>query len=1001
MKKFLLFSFLLLTFGWIAQAQDRSVTGIVTSSEDGSVIPGVSISIKGSSAGTTTDANGKYRISAASGSTLVFSSIGFQTHEIILGTQSVVDVRLSPKATDLSEAVIVGYGSIKKADITGSIVSVAPKNIENVPFTSVDKALQGQVAGLQSSAASGAPGANQVVRIRGISSINASNDPLWVIDGIPVNSGQGSSLTTTSNLLSTLNPNDIESISVLKDAASQSIYGSRAANGVIIVNTKKGKSGKTRYRFDTEIGQSDIAYQNPRSRPLNASEYFEVTREGLLNAGYSEAVTNSTVSGLGEGNGVDFDWLNAVLRKATQQQYNLSVEGGNDKTTFFVSGGHLRQEGVVINTDYSRTNGNVRLTHKASNKLTINVNMNGGFVNQRTPLGAGAFGNPVLSAFFMLPSRSPYNADGSYNITSLGGLHNTLALAEWDKRRLRQTSLRGNVFAEYAILSNLKFKTSLGADVNLLEEDQYNNPNHGDGASVGGRAFSYYTRYFNWVWTNTLNLQQKLTHSGDLMLNAQLGYESQASRGYFSSLQAQGFLPFLSLSWPASGSTPITSSTTISDYTFVSQFITGDINYKNRYVVSGSFRRDGSSRFSPNNKYGNFWSAGVSWNVDQENFMQNLSFINQFKLRSSYGVNGNAGIGNYDWQAVYSTGYNYNQTTGIAPSSVGNANLTWELNKPFNVGADLSFLGNRINLTAEYYNRKSENLLLSVPLSGTSGFTTATRNIGAMKNEGVELTLNVTPVQFKDFKWVIDFNYSHNTNKITSLPSGSDIISSPFIYRVGESVYTYYMREYAGVDPANGNPLWYSASDHATTTSTYSSAEQTVLSGKSTLPKYFGSFTNTFTYKGISLDFQFYYNAGNYSREVYGSYYLGAGYGGTYNKLARVLDRWQQAGDVTDIPKYVYGGNNNFHSLSTFYIFKGDYIRLRNVQLGYRFPASLISKIGLSSAFIYARGTNLWTIVKDKNLPFDPEQGIPTNTTASALSVFIPKTLTLGLNIGF
>lgn len=995
----LLFAFLL--FYGSVNAQSRPVTGKVTISEDGSALPGVSVLVKGTNRGTQTNSSGNYEITAAPGETLVFSFIGLISKQENVANRTVINVNLESDENLLNETIVVGYSSLTKPAITGSISLVKPESIENRPFTSVDKALQGNVAGLQSVAANGTPGGAQNIRIRGTSSINASNEPLWIIDGVPVNSGDASRLTTTANLLSTLNPNDIESISVLKDAASQSIYGSRAANGVIVVTTKSGKAGKTRFRFDTEIGSSDIAWQNPSSRPLNASEYLEITREGLLNGGYTEANTNSILTGLGQGNEVDFNWLDAVTKTGTQQQYNLSAEGGNEKTTFFVSAGNFRQEGIIINTDYKRSTGNVRITHKANNKLRFNVNLNGGHVNQRTPLGGGAFGNPVGSAYFLLPTRSPYNEDGTFTTTNLG-THNTLALTEWDKRRLKETSLRGNTYVEYDILPNLSFKTSLGADFNILEEDQYNNPTHGDGQASNGRAFAYYTRYFNWTWTNTLNYIQKLNQAGDVNLNLQAGYESQASRGYFSNVQSQGFLPFYSLEWPASGSTPITSSAYISDYTFVSQFLAGNLNYKNRYVLSGSFRRDGSSRFSPDNKYGNFWSVGATYNIDQEEFFSDVDYISQLKIRTSYGVNGNAGLNNnYPWQTVYATGYNYNQLTGIAPSGVGNPDLTWELNKPFNIAVDLGFLKNRITLTAEWYTRSSENLLLSVPLSRTTGFATATRNVGSLKNTGVEITIGATPVKTGDFTWDLDFNFANNHNEITKLPENNkDIISGTQIYRVGESFQTVYTREYAGVDPANGDPLWYIVNDNGekTTTNVYGSATVQVLSGKSPLPKIFGGFNNKFTYKGISLEAQLYYNFGNYVRDSFSSYYVGAGYSPSDNKIARVLDRWQQPGDITDIPKIVYNGNKSFHSFSSFYLNEGDYVRLRNIQLGYTIPAKVLQNIGINSLFVYGRGTNLFTWVKSKNLAFDPESGA---SSTSSLGIFIPKTFTVGINAGF
>jgi TonB-linked SusC/RagA family outer membrane protein len=976
-------------------AQTRLIKGKVTD-EKGSPVENASVTVKGASQGSNTDAAGNFSLNVpTSAKTLVFASLNFEKVEVAVGNKTTINVVLKSNTQSLQDVVVVGYGTKKKSDLTGSVTTLKGAEIESKPFTSVDKALQGKVAGLQSVASSGQPGASQAILIRGVSSITASTSPLWVVDGVPVNSGDASRLQTTANLLSTLNPNDIESITVLKDAASQSIYGSRAANGVIVVTTKKGKAGVTKYRFDSEVGTSQTAYTNPKYRPLDVNEYMDVTGQGYLNAGYTAAQTQTQLNALGFGNGTDYNWLNNVTRVGQQQQYNLSAEGGNDKTTFFMSGGRFTQEGTTINSQFARTNGNIRLTHKATDRLTLNVNFNGGYVNQRAPLNGGAFGNPVLSSYFMLPSRSPYNADGSWNF-NLGGLHNTIALAQLDKRYLRQASLRGNMSAEYRILDNLRLKTSYGLDYNTEEEDQYNNPLHGDGAATNGRAFAYYTRYFNYISTTTLDYQQNLTKNGDLSSNFQLGYEGQKSQGYFTSLQSQQFPPTLALTYPASGASPITASAYTSDYTFASEFASGSINYQNRFVVSGSFRRDGSSRFSADNRYGNFWSVGGTWNLDKEKFIQKLNFFTQLKLRSSYGVNGNAGIGNYDALALYGYGYNYNQLPGSAPSNVGDPSLTWELNKPFNVGIDVSILKNRVSFTAEYYKRKSEDLLLAVPLSRTTGFASATRNIGAMENKGLELTVNVIPVLTKNWKWDVDFNFANNKNTITSLPGGSDIADGNFIIRQGAAYKTYYLRTYVGADPANGDPLWYTDGTKTATTNTYANATRTLVGGA--LPKAFGSLTNALTYKQFTLSAQLYYNFGNYVYDTWGSYYAGAGFGPTYGKVARVLDAWKKPGDITLIPKYIANGNKSFNSASTMWYNQGDYIRLRDIQLGYSIPKDIISKFHLSNANFYVRGTNLFTWVKDKDLPFDPEQG---TTSSTNLNVFIPKTVTVGVNLAF
>ena len=978
-------------------AQNKTIKGRVT--EDGKKpLSNASIIVKGTTVAAKTNEEGYYSITIpANGRVLKFSSLNFEDQEVNIGSKSEINVILVNTVSDLQQVIVTGYGTTKKATNTGSIATVKASEIENLPFSSVDKALQGKVAGLQSVASSGQPGASQAILIRGASSITASNAPLWVVDGVPINAGDASRLQTTGNLLSTLNPNDIESISVLKDAASQSIYGSRAANGVIVVTTKKGKSGKTKFRFDTELGNSDVAYVNEKYKPLDANEFINLTREGLVNAGASAAQTTSILNSLGQGNGINFNWFDNIMRVGQQKQYNLSAEGGNDKTTFFLSGGNFVQDGTSINSQLRRNNVNFRITNKATDKLTIGLNLNAGNVSQRAPLNGGAFGNPLLSTYFLLPTYSAYKPDGTYNYILNGGLHNTVALSEMDKRFLRQSSIRGSVNGEYKILDNLKFRSVYGIDYNALEEDQYNNPLHGDGLASNGRAFSYYTRYFNYVWTNTLDLQQNITRNGDLSSSTQIGYEAQKSAGYFSSLQAQQFPPSLSLTYPASGASPTTASATISDYTFESQFASTNLNYKNRFVLSGSFRRDGSSRFSAKNRYGNFWALGATWNIDREDFMANNRIFDQLKLRGSYGVNGNAGIGNYDAPALYGFGFNYNQLPGSAPTNVGDENLTWELNKPMNIGLDFSVLKNRVNVTVDYYIRKSENLLLSVPLSNTSGFGSATRNIGSMENKGLELSLNIVPIQTKDLRWDLDFNFSNNKNTITSLPNKADILSGNFIIRQGQSLNTFFLREWAGVDRSTGDPQWYTNDKRQGSSNVYPGASARILAGQA-LPKFFGSLTNALTYKGFNLSAQLYYNFGNQVFDTWRGYYLGSGFGASFNKVKRQLDAWKQPGDITDVPKYVYNGNKNFNAGSTYNLNDGSFVRVRDIQFGYTLPKAYTEKLKIGNANFYVRGTNLFTWVKDKNLPFDPEQG---TSSASNLNVFIPKTVTVGLSLAF
>ena len=1011
MRKFLTILVMLVSTT-IAIAQNKTVTGKVTD-EKGAPVANASVLVKGTTKGVTTNADGSFSISVpTTAKALIISSVNFTTQDVSIKGSSVA-VTLQSNIASLDEVVVVGYGTQKKVTLTGSQTTVKGAEIENKPFSSVDKALQGSVAGLQSSASTGAPGASQSIRIRGFGSISASNEPLWVVDGVPVNTGQGSSLATSSNLLSTLNPNDIEDITVLKDAASSSIYGSRAANGVILVTTKKGKAGITKFRFDTYAGQSSTAYKNNDYQPLNASQYATITKEGLINAGIATA---ANVDALFNANfattftyptPVSTDWLAAVTRTGSQQEYNMSASGGNDKTTFFMSTGYHKEDGTTIATDFQRWSGNVRVENKATDKLTIGFNLNGGVTNQNTPLAGGAFGNPVLTAFFNLPGLSPYKPDGSLNYntpdfnpsTGVSSLYNPLAISALDKRQLKGLSLRGSGYAEYKILPVLTFKTQFGLDYNTLEEEQYNNPFYGDGFSRNGRSFSYYSRYSNWNWTNTLAFSKKFLRSGDLAVNVKVGYESQLNKGYFTQVGNSNFPPTSQLTVASIGATPITANSTGSDYSVVGAFSLANISYKDKYIISGSFRNDGSSVFGANKRYGNFWSIGGSWNIDREKFMDNIKFISQLKLRGSYGLNGNSnGIGNYLALPLYSYGSNYNSNPGSVPSTTqpGNPNLTWEVNKPLDFGIDIGFLKNRLNITFDYYNRKTTSLLLNVPVPPSTGYNSFPDNVGAMENKGVEFSVSAIPVQTKNFEWDINFNIASNKNTVTSLPGGSDILSGNFIRRVGYDFQSYYVRQYAGVDPANGDPLWYVDGTKTATTNVYNSAIRQTYESAS--PKFFGGFGNTFKYKGFSLSANFYYNFGNYVRDSWGAYYNGAGFGGGFNKVQRILGRWTTAGQITDIPKYIYGGNKNAQNNSTFYLAKGDYIRLRDVTVGYDLPKSVSTKLHLSNVHFYVRGSNLWTWVGNSNIPFDPEQGVG---SATNLEVFIPKTVVAGLNISF
>lgn len=1006
-------------------AQNRVITGILKDAT-GAPVSGASITFKGYNKGTSTDNEGTFTISVpASVNSLTISGVNISGKTIdIAGKTNLGIISLDSKNKDLDEVVVVAYGQSKKTNITGSVATIGSAQLADKPFSSVDKTLQGAVAGVQVSSTSGQPGSATDIRIRGIGSISASASPLWVIDGVIATTGDQSSNTTTSNILATINPDDIESITVLKDAASTAVYGSRASNGVILVTTKKGKAGKTKIFASGEVGQNSQAY-NPSNKPLNSIQSQTLLRQSLINAGYAtdnasaDAIITDPSQGLGilpNYTSINTNWHNVVQQKGNQSQYNVSISGGNEKTQVYASGGYFNQKGTTYASDFKRFNGSLSLSHKATDRLTLSAVINTGYSLQNTPSNGGTFANPVLAAFFLLPWYTPYNTDGSFrygNNDSLnefplnGGVFNPVVQDAYNKNTYRQVSLRGNVQGEYKILNNLKFTSRYSGEYNDLSEDQYRNPFYGDGyaasASAAGNAYSTYTRIYDWTWSNFFDFRQDLNKDKDFYFDVKAGYEAYEYNRYNLQTGAQGFPQTLLLQYLTSAATPTTSFVLPTAQSSSSEFGIGDINYKDRYVFSASFRRDGSSVFGADHKYGNFYSVGGTWNINEENFLKDSKTFSLLKLRSSYGQTGNQqGFGFYTPLATYGYGNNYAGQPGSGPNNVGNPNLSWEKNAIFNVGVDFGIINNRITGTVEYYNRKTTSLLLNVPLSLTSGFTGQEENVGGLSNKGIEFTLGLRPIVTKDFSWAISFNIAHNVNRVTSLYRNQPVPSGQgeFEYTVGHDFLTYYLPQWAGVNVNTGAPQWYTDNTNKKILTGSLDSANFVLNDKySASPKIFGAFTNTFTYKGLSLDIQFNYNFGNYLYDTWGFINESEGaFLGSYNQTTRELKTWQKPGDKTDIPQIIFGGNNNSNGQSTRYLFKGDYIRLRNIQLNYSLPKDVLNRIHLASISIYVRGTNLLTFGTDKNLPYDPESGI---YSATNLDIFIPKTITGGIKIGF
>jgi TonB-linked SusC/RagA family outer membrane protein len=994
-------------------AQTRKISGKVVNAA-GAPVPNATILIRGTSAGTTSDETGAFTITVPQKTkSLVISSVNYTSTEVNI-TSDNLTVTLQPgSGANLSEVVVVAYGSVKKTNVTGSVAVVKGTELENKPFSSPDKALQGSVPGLQISSTSGAPGAATDIRIRGIGSIQASASPLWVIDGAIANTTDLTVNTTTANPLSSINPDDIESISVLKDAAATAVYGSQAANGVILVTTRKGRGGKTRINFSTEIGQNQLAFKNKNNRSLTTAETQTLLRESLINdgdaadnAGADALILDPNYYGLpADYLSTNTDWLNKVTRKGSQQQYNLSMSGGNEKTTFYVSGGYFKQDGTTIATDFKRYNGSLSVTHKAYDWLAFTGGLSGSTSSQNTPGNGGAYANPVLASYFLQPWLSPYNADGSLKYNDPAGefsnssTFNPLVQAAFNKSNAKQTTLRGYVTGEVKILTDLKFTSRYSAEYFDVSEDQYRNPFYGDGYPLGD-AFAAYSRRFDYTFTNFLDYRKGLNKTEDIYFDIKAGYEASAIKNYQLQAGGQAFPATLALQYLASAATPTTAYTLPTDRANTSIFSVADINYRDRYVVTGSYRRDGSSVFGANYRFGNFWSVGGTWNVSEEKFMRSVNWLNLLKVRGSYGVTGNSlGFGYYTSLATYGYGNNYTGLPGSAPNNVGNSNLSWEKSKQFDIGVDFGFFKSRLYGSLDYYDRKSDGLLANIPLSPTSGFTGQNQNIGTVQNKGIEIVVGGKPIVTKDFAWNISFNITHNNNKVVSLYNHSAVPASQFRYTEGNNLQAYFLRPWAGVDPANGDPLWYTDATHKTTTNNINKTTQVLDNTKTAMPKWYGAFTNTFTYKGLSLSAQLYYNFGNYVYDSWGSYLSSEGtYLGGVGQMSQELQSWKNPGDVTRIPRIILGGNKSSYRASTRFLYKGDYIRLRDVQLGYNIPQKWSKKAYINNLNVYVRGTNIFTFGTDKYVPFDPETGV--NSTNN-LDVFPLKSITAGIKVGF
>lgn len=980
-----------------------SVSGIVKDAA-GNPMPGVVVTVAGTTQAVITDEQGRYHFNQVpDGAKLVFKMIGYETLERP-ADKNVINVTLKQDVKTLNEVVVKdGYRVTTVAASTSSISTVGGRVLENKPYANFAQTLQGQVAGLTAPLTSGQPGANVDIRIRGLGSLSLSSSPLIVIDGMIVNSGQLGYNTTTANALSGLNQNDIESIDVLKDAAATALYGSRGSAGVIIITTKRGKAGRTQVRVDAETGVSSQLPPPDAGKPLNGAQYAELLREGLLNGGSTQAQVDAIAESYGVNSGKSNDWYDLITRTGTQQQYNVSFNGGTDKTKIFGSAGYFNQEATTIGADLKRFSGLFNFDHQLNKRMVLSAGINVSNVGQNTPASTQYSSNPTWAARALRPFQLAYNDDGTINNKTKGdtnfpGIYNPLWIAANDKKYLSETRVLGNVKLKWNIWDKLNYTSYFSADYNTLEETSFFNAIMGEYAGLNGRSKNYYVRYFNWLSRNQLDYRYDIAGVDNFYVNAAVGYEAQRSKEYLLAADGGGFpAAHESLTALTNAANPLGTYGQYSNYSFVTVYGLADVNYRNKFAINTSVRRDGSSRFASNNKYANFFSVGGTWNVHEEAFFRKQHIMSFLKLRSSYGTTGNANLSNYAWvpQASYGAAYGYAGLNGQQYNAIGNIDLRWETAKKFDAGIDIGFAADRFMLTVDYYRNNIDGLIRSIPTSYTTGFSAVSQNIGAMVNKGWEFTVKGDVVRYKDFNWYTNFNLAMNRNAITKLPDNTPVQNGQFYLKEGYSFNTYYMKEYAGVDPENGDPLYYVDGTHASKTNKYADAQFVVLDRQS-LPKYTGGFNNTFSYKGISLSVDFTYNLGYWVYSASDVYFTnGSNY--IYNKYKYIYDnRWTTPGQQTYVPKYTTKSDN---SVSTYRLYKGDHIRLKNITVGYDFKnIGLVRQLGINKLYLYGRATNLHTWTYDNRLPFDPEVNYSGYDNQGMLQF---RTYTVGLNVGF
>lgn len=989
-------------------SRKKRVTGVVKDVM-GEPLIGANVVEKGRSTnGVITDFNGKFTLEVDESASLVVSYIGYLAQDIPTKGKGDFHIILKEDTNTLDEVVVTGYGDFKKATYTGSASVLTTEKLEALPVVSVGQMIESNIPGISVVAGtSSQPGAKTTLRVRGVASMNASTEPLYVLDGVPIPSYDLSNFTSMSEaggmgFIETLNPADIESITVLKDAASASLYGAKGANGVVLITTKKGKEGKLRVNMAAKYGITDFAYTY---RPLmGGEERRKLIHEGLVNFQLDKGVSEQEAQQYADANIDQYakrlpqgysDWESALFKTGYQQDYNLSASAGNQNSSFIGSLGYTKQTGVSLNSEMERFTGRV----DASNKYKkVEFGMNASFSwTKNVHLPEGKFYGSAIyaSKVNLTPSTPIYNEDGTYasGYRENNG-YNPILEAEVNDYYARTVRAMGTAKIAYNVWDNLKVSSVFTVDYSLTKDFFFQSPDGRDGATYQGRGRMQMTDRIRYTSQNNLTYSKTF---GKHSVSAVTAFEVMKYdyEDLYAAKKTYGQDINTSL---GNAADPIDADQKLQEDALMSYVASVNYSYDDKYYASFSFRRDGSSRLSPDTRWGNFWSLSASWRLSQERFMQPLkSVLSDLKLRASYGVNGNLPSSYYGYQSTYTTGAFYSGKPSPWESTLGNEELTWEKNYALNLGLDIG-LFSRVNVSLDWYTRTTKDLLMSKQLNSISGFSSLLTNVGQMRNTGVELEVRSNNIKTKDFSWTTAFNLSHNKNKILKLADLPWFVDGRYVRKEGYPFNTIYLREYAGVDPETGSALYYDnqqdENGNYTKNKVTDPGQASPIPLKDITPTISGGFMNTFNYKFIDLSFNLSYSFGGYSYDNASYILQDDGYSVISNKSTEQRRRWQKPGDITDIPRFVYGNKKGGNYNSSRAIHSTDHIRLKSLILGLNAPKAWLQKLGIGNARIYFSGTNLLTWAAYDQ--YDPEM-------SGVVGFYTPplKTYAFGLELKF